>query len=186
MVTSLPTNIDSSYPDRSPGDKEHQQHHDELHGSVHNVIANAPDGTLFKKSGGLLVPMDVADGNTVATTQTVDNATIGPVTDADAPLSVHRGDLASIAANTWHTVLDLSGATELVGGSIYGVAPALRVTIDGTETIEWTGGALARDGAGNLFGVVALPACKAATSLKVEFRNSSSSSRDYGWRVWTR
>lgn len=34
---ALPTDVDVSYPDRSPGDKAHQQHHDALHGE-HNVI----------------------------------------------------------------------------------------------------------------------------------------------------
>jgi hypothetical protein len=36
---SLPTNIDASYPDRDPGDKAHQRHHDIVHDSVNRLPA---------------------------------------------------------------------------------------------------------------------------------------------------
>lgn len=34
---TLPVNVDSTYADRSPGDKAHQQHHDEIHAAVNGL-----------------------------------------------------------------------------------------------------------------------------------------------------
>lgn len=42
MSTNLPTNIDSTYADQSPGDKTHQQHHDQIHGYT-NTHSTASD-----------------------------------------------------------------------------------------------------------------------------------------------
>lgn len=39
----LPENIDASYPDRSTGDRAHQQHHDEIHATI-NSLPDAPAG----------------------------------------------------------------------------------------------------------------------------------------------
>lgn len=36
----LPTNIDATYPDRSPGDSLHQQHHDTIHGTINDITNN--------------------------------------------------------------------------------------------------------------------------------------------------
>ena len=44
MTTNLPETIDADYPDRSPGDAAHQQHHDVLH-SLNNVVVSATAST---------------------------------------------------------------------------------------------------------------------------------------------
>lgn len=41
---TLPVNIDSSYPDRNPGDAAHQQHHDTVHAIVNDPATNWPEG----------------------------------------------------------------------------------------------------------------------------------------------
>lgn len=93
MVDQLPTSIDADYPDDPDrlSVKQHQQHHDSLH-QLNNVFYDAVSGTLFKKDGPNLVPINVDAGDTVATTQTVDNATGQMVARGG-------GVTASVAAN---------------------------------------------------------------------------------------
>lgn len=63
---TLPTNIDSTYVDKSPGDKLHQQHHDVVHAAVNDYLARAA-------SGGDLFPGAID----TAITQAVQNHTPG-------------------------------------------------------------------------------------------------------------
>ena len=40
MATNLPTDIAATYPDASPGDAQHQAHHDAIHGALNELAAS--------------------------------------------------------------------------------------------------------------------------------------------------
>lgn len=61
MGTQLPVTIDSTYPDRSPGDKLHQEHHDRIHAETHNPLEAIADGQLVAKAAGAVAARDPAD-----------------------------------------------------------------------------------------------------------------------------
>jgi hypothetical protein len=49
-MTSLPTNIDAVYTERSASAQTHQQHHDEIHGRLNGPLVPVP----FSKTGTLI------------------------------------------------------------------------------------------------------------------------------------
>lgn len=49
---ALPENIDATYADRSPGDKQHQQDHDAIHHHV-NTVAGNPHGVTAAQTGAV-------------------------------------------------------------------------------------------------------------------------------------
>lgn len=55
-LPDLPRNIDATYPDASPGDAAHQQHHDAIHGAFADLMA----------AGGHVTPADVSDASIAA------------------------------------------------------------------------------------------------------------------------
>jgi len=49
---ALPTDIDTVYVDRSPGDKLHQQHHDIVHALLNVLTETGTLGQFIKKQAG--------------------------------------------------------------------------------------------------------------------------------------
>lgn len=139
-MQTLPTDIDTSYPDRSPGDKAHQEHHDTLHGDINNPIAQAPNGSMFKKdSSGLLVPIDVADGATVATTEHVNTVASDLAAWAAATSDFHRALL-------WDRGIGSGAPTESANGVSYTVdGQAWERTADGLRPTDSARGTLLAD-----------------------------------------
>lgn len=112
---------------------------------------------------------------------------VEPVTEADA-LTWYEGNNTAVAATSYHTVFDVtSGGAELLGGSFFGPSPGVRLTIDGTVVLNATAELTGRDSSGtDSFGVVALPAAKADSTMKLEIYNPAAASKNIGWRVVTR
>lgn len=69
MSTNLPTDIAATYPDASPGDAQHQQHHDEIHARL-----NGLDGEIAGAAGAVGARVTLAVAQTIpAATSTVVN-----------------------------------------------------------------------------------------------------------------
>lgn len=51
-MTVLPETIDTTYVDRNPGDKTHQQHHDVVHAETHNPLNAVAAGDLVARDAG--------------------------------------------------------------------------------------------------------------------------------------
>lgn len=101
-------------------------------------------------------------------------------------LTFYEATLQSIAATSYATIFDISGAYDLIGGSIVGLSGGYRLTVDGTVVINRTATVNGRDGAGNDVFVSVIPAARSKTSMKLEAYNSSAGAILYGWRVATR
>lgn len=89
MATNLPTNIDVTYADRSPGDKAHQQYHDQIHGytNTHDgavdphpdyLLKTAASAAYVAKAGdvmtGVLRILQAAGLDALGTAETTDAA----------------------------------------------------------------------------------------------------------------
>lgn len=107
------------------------------------------------------------------------------LTSADTGLTWHESGGTSVAANSYHTILDL-GAVDIVAGVLIGVATGFRLTIDSVVVANRTVGISGLDSRGDLVAVVAVPPARASTSMKLEVYNNSGAARNYSWRVVTR
>ncbi len=145
---------------------------------------------------GRLQVADPVNDTDVANKQWVEGqigeSVVLPITAADAgELTFHEGTSQSVSASSYHTIFDIAVPVELIGGSIQGFGVGVRLTIDDTVAINRTTSSLGRvsDGTaanGDSFGLSALFAAKAASSMKLELYNPSGNTRVFGWRVVTR
>jgi len=98
----------------------------------------------------------------------------------------HEGNVVSVSAGTFHQIFSVSPAVDVIGGSVYGVdASQLRITYGTgtTETIYSQNRARGSDSSGNVMSIVQVPTIRDVKSL--EFYNTDTLSRDYGYRVVT-
>ena len=111
---------------------------------------------------------------------------IQPIT-ANDNITQHLNDDVSVSTKSFVTIFDLSGSYEIIGGIIVaGNNGGLRITIDGVVVINEQNINCGRDQAGNQYNPIYIPPCRSKLSLKLEGWNNSSSTRVFGWRIWTR
>ncbi len=108
-----------------------------------------------------------------------------PITASDT-ITTYIAQLQSIASASYHTVFDLTGAYDLLGGELIGQAMGLRLTLDGTVVLNETADAGGRDASSDYFTVRSIPIARSATSMKLEAYNYAPGARDCGWRVYVR
>lgn len=94
LLPDLPTSIDATYPDASPGDTEHQQHHDAIHGAF----------AALNAAGGVLTPGDLTAGGV----ESVNGQTGAVVLDAADVGAQPAGDY--VTSTTVETIVALTQA----------------------------------------------------------------------------
>lgn len=91
----------------------------------------------------------------------------------------------SVLAGTYHTIYDVTGERQIVGGSVVGSDIGLKITIDGVVVLEDTARARGFDSAGEFYAAISIPPCASRTSLKLEVYNrNTSATTQIGWRVY--
>ncbi|MBD1995294.1 hypothetical protein H6G00_01445 [Leptolyngbya sp. FACHB-541] len=111
------------------------------------------------------------------------------ITSDTPPITWHEGHVSVVGPAAYSSIFNVTGATELLGGAIYSVAPGFRLIVDNVTVIDRTTLRSGRVGAslsGEPFGVVALPPAKCTTTMRLDLYNASGAMRDFGWRVCTR
>lgn len=112
--TPLPTDIDITYPDRSDGDKKHQQHHDKLH-QLFNAWADTDPADIPATAAALaalteLVDELLANGAAPALGSVVDASVADGAAIAQAKIDGLVAALAALVAAT--EALDAAADTE--------------------------------------------------------------------------
>ena len=111
---------------------------------------------------------------------------IQPIT-ANDNITQHRSANVSVSTKSFVTIFDLVGSHEIIGGIINaGNNGGLRITIDGVVVINEQNINSGRDQSGNEYNAIYIPPCISKLSLKLEGWNHSTSTRSFGWRIWTR
>lgn len=93
------------------------------------------------------------------------------------------GNVISVAAGAYYTILDLTGEYSVVSGNVYGIDLGLRITIDGVVVLHDLGRNRGQDEAGNHYCVVPIPPCKSKTSLKIEAYNRGGVTNIIGYKL---
>ena len=102
-------------------------------------------------------------------------------------VTTHRASMLSIPASSLQTSVDLTGAYDLLGGTIIGSNAGFRITVDGIVVLISNNNAHGEDFDGTPFSVLWVPPARSYTSLKVETVNVSNVfDRDYGVQLYTR
>lgn len=125
MATDLPTDIDSTFPDRDPGDAQHQRHHDALHAYTNgHDTATDPHGDRAYANSTALIRSEVQTGyvhapETTTSTSFTDLATVGPSVTVNVGASgrvliILGGRVDNSAAGNWSL---MGVSTDLVGPS---------------------------------------------------------------------
>ena len=129
------------------------------------------------------VKKNLLDVKSEVTTHLAQTASI----KANDVVSLHVGDRVEILRTEFHTILDISSPTILLGGSAYGFALGYRITVDGDVVINATGLSRGRLNDESPITAISFPHVVAKESLKVELYNPlTASDRDFGWRVMTK
>lgn len=179
MGTNYPGAIDSlTNPSASGGDTLDDPPHDTQHADANDAI-EAIETELGVNPRG-------SEATVRARLDAIESATSKPVT-ADDTVTVHTGTLTTVTGGALEEIFDLAGAHDLLGGSFYGISAGVRLTIDGTVVLDVTSESRGEDNTQSVeFSALALPPARSETSLKLELRNTSGGSRNFGWRVFTR
>jgi len=117
----------------------------------------------------------------------LDPGVMGAYTADDSRSSTtHTANNQSIAATSYHTIFDLTGAHDIPAGNIFSTNIGYRLTVDGSVRENQTTVIGGQDASGDVFSMVPIPYTISASSLKLEAYNASGVSRNVGWYVLTR
>jgi len=136
---------------------------------------------------------DINNADTVTTQDLVVNGTAtgafggGIVFKEGDPVNETRGDLVSVAANSFFTIFNVTSPVDVYGGAVYGTMPSrLRITFGTGTTITFGNDNDLDRGKtrpGDEFGVQ--PIFPMESVSKLEVYNDLDQTRDYGFQVYT-
>lgn len=92
--------------------------------------------------------------------------------------------VTAVPALSYQSILSLTGNRRILGGSIYGTAVGVRITIDGVVVLNDTTLALGKDSVGDQFSVAIIPPCECVSSISIELYNRSGAVQDIGWKIY--
>lgn len=108
-----------------------------------------------------------------------------PAVQASDTLTWHTGHVQAFTGTETRTLLSITGAVDLLVGTVVGPVGALTITVDGTA-LPQSGAGAGKDLSGDQTGAESIPAIRAHSSLLIELTNNSSNPHTYGWKILTR
>jgi len=151
---------------------------------------NAADGSVTTDT---LDSTTVNNADTVTTQDLVVNGTAtgpfgggGVVFEEGDSITVHHGQVVTVAGDTFFDIFNLANPVDVYGGAVFGVnIPSIRVTF-GTNNTTQIGNiadnAQGRDNSGNTYSVQGIFPMKNVKRLEV---GNSAATQEYGFTVYT-
>ena len=146
-------------------------------GVMVQLNAAAPDSI---RDGDSAISTDVNNDSTVTGSLSVETNPPSRYLTGDDSVTIHNGNVVSVNPDEWTTILDISAATDHLGGVAYDRHIVPQLTLDGTVVIGSTNDAAGRDGSGDVYSTPILPPARAEESLKVGLQ-AKGGGKQPGW-----